>query len=134
MVSILVILPGLISPNYFPKMLPQELIRKKRDGSSLSEQELRFFANGIADLSISEGQIAAFGMAVFLNGMSNDEAAALTLAMRDTGDVLCWDGECLNGPVIDKHSTGGRVSGLARNGPMMIIMTRKPAALDATER
>ena len=94
-------------------MLPQEIIRKKRDSRPLSTDELQFFSKGIADGSISEGQIAAFGMAVFLNGMSNDEAAALTLAMRDTGDVLCWDGECLNGPVIDKHSTGGVGDGVS---------------------
>ena len=52
-----------------------------------------------------EGQVAAFAMAVFFNGMSRDEAVALTLAMRDSGDVLDWSD--LPGPVTDKHSTGG---------------------------
>ncbi len=94
-------------------MLPQEIIRRKRDGKALSDKELRFFANGIADGSISEGQIAAFAMAIFFQGMTPDEAAALTLAMRDTGDVLVWGGENLAGPVIDKHSTGGVGDGVS---------------------
>ncbi len=54
--------------------------------------------------AVTEGQIAAFAMATLLNGMSPDEAVALTLAMRDSGEVLTWD---LPGPVVDKHSTGG---------------------------
>jgi len=101
-------------------LLPQEIIRKKRDRLTLSEQEIRFFAQGIADHSISEGQIAAFGMAVFFNGMSSDEAAALTLAMRDTGDVLTWESDNLDGPIIDKHSTGGVGDGVSLMlGPLL---------------
>ncbi len=88
-------------------MLPQEVIRRKRDGHELSTEELRFFANGIANNSISEGQIAAFAMAVYFRGMKPDEAAALTLAMRDTGEILDWRDLDLPGPVVDKHSTGG---------------------------
>jgi len=87
--------------------LPQEIIRKKRDGETLSSDEIAAFSRGIADESIGEGQIAAFAMAVFFNGMSNDERVALTLAMRDSGDVLEWQSLALDGPVIDKHSTGG---------------------------
>ena len=87
--------------------LPQEIIRKKRDGETLSAAEITAFASGIADQSIGEGQIAAFAMAVFFNGMDNDERVALTLAMRDSGDVLEWQSLDLDGPVIDKHSTGG---------------------------
>ncbi|GGA80011.1 thymidine phosphorylase [Brucella endophytica] len=86
-------------------MLPQEIIRAKRDGRTLPPQEIAFFARSIATGAVSEGQIAAFAMAVFFNGMSRDEAVALTLAMRDSGDVLDWSS--LNGPVVDKHSTGG---------------------------
>lgn len=88
-------------------MLPQEIIRRKRDNRSLTDAEIDFFASGIADQSISEGQIAAFAMAVFFNGMSRHEATRLTLAMRDTGDVLDWKQDNLPGPIIDKHSTGG---------------------------
>ncbi|WP_319466546.1 thymidine phosphorylase [uncultured Pseudodesulfovibrio sp.] len=85
-------------------MLPQEIIRNKRDGHILSEQEICFFVEGMTDGSISEGQVAAFGMAVFFNGMNSDESAALTRAMTRSGDVLSWN---LDGPVLDKHSTGG---------------------------
>ena len=86
-------------------MLPQEIIRRKRDGKTLSADQIAAFVHGIATDTVSEGQIAAFGMAVFFNGMNRDEAVALTLAMRDSGDVLDWSD--LPGPVTDKHSTGG---------------------------
>ena len=86
-------------------MLPQEIIRKKRDGRALTKEEVRFFSLGIGDGSISEGQIAAFAMAVYFQGMSLDERIALTEGMRDSGSVLQW--QDLDGPVIDKHSTGG---------------------------
>lgn len=89
------------------RFLPQEIIRKKRDGISLSEEEIRFFAAGVADGSIGEGQIAAFAMAVYFNGLSTQERTALTLGMRDSGDVLNWDDLRGQGPIIDKHSTGG---------------------------
>ena len=88
-------------------MLPQEIIRHKRDGLTLCDEEIRFFANGIASASISEGQIAAFAMAIFFQGMDADEIASLTIAMRDTGDILNWEDLSLPGPIIDKHSTGG---------------------------
>ena len=88
-------------------MLPQEIIRHKRDGLTLSDEEIRFFANGIASASISEGQIAAFAMAIFFQGMDAEEIASLTIAMRDTGDILNWEDLSLPGPIIDKHSTGG---------------------------
>ena len=85
-------------------MLPQEIIRRKRDGAALTRGEVRKFIRGLTDSSVSEGQIAAFAMAVFFRGMSRDEAVDLTLAMRDSGTVLHWD---LPGPVVDKHSSGG---------------------------
>ncbi|PTE09957.1 thymidine phosphorylase [Mesorhizobium helmanticense] len=86
-------------------MLPQEIIRRKRDGQRLSPQEIAGFIEGLTSGSVSEGQAAAFAMAVFFNGMSRDETVALTLAMRDSGEVLDWSD--LPGPVTDKHSTGG---------------------------
>ena len=85
-------------------MLPQEVIRRKRDGNALSADEVKEFISGLTNGSVSEGQVAAFAMAVFFKGMSADEAVGLTLAMRDSGTVLKWD---LPGPVVDKHSTGG---------------------------
>jgi thymidine phosphorylase len=86
-------------------MLPAEFIRRKRDGRPLSPEDIAAFVKGIVSGSVSEGQAAAFAMAVFFNGMSREEAVALTLAMRDSGDVLEWSD--LPGPVTDKHSTGG---------------------------
>lgn len=86
-------------------MLPQEIIRRKRDGKALTGEEICAFTAGLADGSWSEGQIAALAMAVLLNGMDAAEGAALTLAMRDSGSVLDWSN--LPGPVTDKHSTGG---------------------------
>jgi len=87
--------------------LPQEIIRKKRDGQTLSEEEIRFFINGVRDNSVSEGQIAALAMTIFFHDMSLPERVALTMAMRDSGTVLNWQSLNLNGPVVDKHSTGG---------------------------
>jgi len=87
--------------------LPQEIIRKKRDGGVLTKEEIQFFVKGITDNSVSEGQIAALAMAVYFNDMSMDERVAFTLAMRDSGEVLDWKSLNLPGPVMDKHSTGG---------------------------
>ena len=85
-------------------MLAQEVIRAKRDGARLSREEIEFFVRGITDQSISEGQVAAFAMAVFFRGMDMEERVDLTRAMMRSGDTLQWD---LPGPVVDKHSTGG---------------------------
>jgi len=87
------------------KFLPQEIIRKKRDGGALSREEISFLIGGLTDGSVTEGQVAAFAMATFFRGMGMDERVSLTLAMRDSGDVLGW--RDADGPVLDKHSTGG---------------------------
>ncbi len=87
--------------------LPQEIIRKKRDGGPLNAAEIAFFVRGITDHSISEGQISALAMAVYFQDMNTTERVALTLAMRDSGQVLNWQDQHLPGPVLDKHSTGG---------------------------
>ncbi|BEH73667.1 thymidine phosphorylase [Edwardsiella tarda] len=87
--------------------LAQEIIRKKRDGHALSEEEIRFFVNGIRDNTVSEGQIAALAMTIFFHDMTMAERVALTMAMRDSGSVLDWRALHLNGPIVDKHSTGG---------------------------
>ncbi|WJH41899.1 thymidine phosphorylase [Aliirhizobium terrae] len=86
-------------------VLPQEIIRRKRDGQSLSRDEIATFIEGVTGEGISEAQVAAFAMAVFFRGMSRDETVALTLAMRDSGSVLRWSG--IDRPIADKHSTGG---------------------------
>lgn len=85
--------------------LPQEIIRRKRDGAVLSREEIAFMVEGLTAGSVTEGQVAAFAMATFFKGMTIDERVALTLAMRDSGTVLDWSD--LPGPALDKHSTGG---------------------------
>ncbi len=87
--------------------LPQEIIRRKRDGGELTQEQIEFFVTGLTSGSISESQISALAMAVFFQGMSSAERVALTLAMRDSGTVLNWRDLDLDGPVLDKHSTGG---------------------------
>ncbi|KUZ29084.1 thymidine phosphorylase [Burkholderia territorii] len=87
--------------------LPQEFIRRKRDRQPLDRDEIAAFVRGVTDGSVTEGQVAAFAMAVYFNDLSTDERVALTLAQRDSGDVLDWRALDLGGPVVDKHSTGG---------------------------
>ncbi|TXM96760.1 thymidine phosphorylase [Methylobacterium sp. WL103] len=84
--------------------LPQETIRRKRDGATLEPAEIADFIAGLTDGRVGEGQAAAFAMAVFFQGMSIAERVALTRAMTRSGSVLAWN---LSGPVLDKHSTGG---------------------------
>ncbi|WP_373085161.1 thymidine phosphorylase [Sneathiella sp.] len=86
---------------------PQEIIRKKRDGTALCRAEIEFMVKGITDNSISEGQIAAFAMAVFFRDMTMDERVDLTRAMAHSGRVMDWTNAGLGRPVVDKHSTGG---------------------------
>lgn len=86
-------------------MLPQEIVRKKRDGGVLSPEEIQLFVTGLTDGSVTEGQVAALAMAIFFQGLSVDERVALTLAMRDSGAVLDWSD--IEAPIVDKHSTGG---------------------------
>jgi thymidine phosphorylase len=88
-------------------MLPQEIIRIKRDGGVLTDEQIATFVAGITDGSIGEGQVGAFAMAVFFHDMSMPERIALTLAMPASADVLEWRDLDLPGPVVDKHSTGG---------------------------
>jgi thymidine phosphorylase len=83
----------------------KELLRDKRDGRTLTADELKFIANGIGDGTLSDAQCAAFAMAVFFRGLDADELPAFTLGMRDSGTVLDWSD--LDRPVLDKHSTGG---------------------------
>jgi thymidine phosphorylase len=85
--------------------LSQEMIQKKRDGERLDDAEIRTFVEAVSSGTVSDAQIAAFAMVVWFQGLELSEQSALTLAMRDSGQVLSW--EHLNGPVLDKHSTGG---------------------------
>ena len=90
-----------------PSALPQEIIRRKRDGAALAREEIESFVAGLADGAIGGEQAAAFAMAVFLRGMDRAETVALTRAMTLSGTVLDWRSADLGGPVLDKHSTGG---------------------------
>ena len=80
------------------------LISLIRDGRRPASEDLRAFAAGLADGSVSDAQAGAFAMAVLLKGLGEAGRVALTVAMRDSGETLHWD---LPGPVLDKHSTGG---------------------------
>jgi thymidine phosphorylase len=88
-------------------MLTSELIRRKRDGGELTAAEVSELVAGIADGSVTDAQVGALAMAIFLRGMTAQERVALTGAMTRSGDVLEWGDAGLAGPVLDKHSTGG---------------------------
>ncbi|MEO1247534.1 MAG: thymidine phosphorylase [Pseudomonadota bacterium] len=88
-------------------MLFTDVIRTKRDGGELSAGQIDFLVAGLKDSSIPAEQVSALGMAIFFNSMSFEEAGRLTLAMANSGTVLDWSDEGLDGPAVDKHSTGG---------------------------
>jgi thymidine phosphorylase len=88
-------------------MLPQEIIRLKRDGTRLDDAAIGEFVRGLVDGSFSDAQVGALAMAVLLRGMDTAETVALTAAMTHSGEVLDWSHAGLTGPVLDKHSTGG---------------------------
>jgi thymidine phosphorylase len=85
--------------------LPQEIIARKRDGDPLTAGEIAAFISGLTSGTVSHAQAAAFAMAVYFRDMNLAERVALTEAMRDSGTVLDWSD--LDGPAVDKHSTGG---------------------------
>jgi thymidine phosphorylase len=89
------------------QMLFTDVIRTKRDGGELSPQQIEAFVSGLTDGSLPPEQVSALAMAIYLNSMSFEEAGRLTTAMAASGTVLDWSGQNLDGPVVDKHSTGG---------------------------
>ena len=83
----------------------QAILAKVRNKSSLSRDEMVWFAKGLSDGKVTDAQAGAFSMAVALNGLGSQQARTdWTLAMRDSGKILSWEVES---PVLDKHSTGG---------------------------
>ena len=82
-----------------------DVIHAKRDGREVAENELRWLVDAYTRGYVSDAQMAAFAMAVLLNGMSRDEIRVLTDAMIDSGERLSFEG--LDRPTVDKHSTGG---------------------------
>ena len=87
------------------KIIPQEIIRLKRNGQILDEQSINGFVSGLVDGNFSDSQVGAMAMAIFQNGMSIDERVNFTKAMMNSGDIISWQG--FDGPIVDKHSTGG---------------------------
>ena len=86
-------------------MRPQDVIRKKRDGQSLSREEIEFFIGGVTSGRIADYQVSALLMAIYLNGMDHNEQQSLTEAMLNSGKIL--DFTDIPKPKADKHSTGG---------------------------
>jgi len=80
------------------------ILVRLRNGDPLDQDALRWFARGLADGAVSDAQAGAFAMAALIKGLGDAGRTGLTLAMRDSGDVLTWD---MDAPVVDKHSTGG---------------------------
>ncbi|SEL75011.1 thymidine phosphorylase [Colwellia chukchiensis] len=85
--------------------IPQEIIRCKRDGGLLSPAQIQHFVDGLVTSTFNDAQAGAMAMAIFQQGMQTQEIIDLTMAMKNSGDVLSWPE--LDGPVVDKHSTGG---------------------------
>ncbi|XP_030210587.1 thymidine phosphorylase isoform X2 [Gadus morhua] len=83
-----------------------DLIKKKRDGNALSDDDIQFFLQAVVENNIQEAQTGAMLMAIFMKGMVATETMALTKAMKLSGEVLSWPEEWA-GLVVDKHSTGG---------------------------
>ena len=85
-------------------MIPQWFIEEKRDGKAHTRVDLEEWVRGITDGSLPDYQIAAWLMAVYLNGMTEEEIAILTDAMLHSGETIQFQ---LDRPTVDKHSTGG---------------------------
>ena len=86
-------------------MNPAAIIAKKRDAQQLSANEIAAMLRGYVRGDVPDYQMAAFSMAIYLNGMSSAETAALTLEMLQSGVTLAWSSSLR--PIVDKHSTGG---------------------------
>ncbi len=86
-------------------MLMTDIIEKKRDGYTLTREEIDFFIKGYTEGTIPDYQASALCMAIYLKGMTDEEATNLAISMRDSGDKM--DLSVLSGKKVDKHSTGG---------------------------
>lgn len=83
---------------------PRDLLSRLREGRAPTARALEAFVGGLADGSVTDAQAGAFAMGLCRTPLNRDRRTALTRAMRDTGRTLEWD---VDGPVADKHSTGG---------------------------
>ena len=86
-------------------LLPQEVIRVKRNGGELTQEQIQFFVDGITNGQFNDAQVGSMAMAIFQKGMATQEIVSFTQAMMNSGTVLSWPE--LDRPVVDKHSTGG---------------------------
>jgi thymidine phosphorylase len=84
-----------------------DIITRKRDGRRMSDADIRRFVKGLTDGSLPREQVAALAMAIYLRSMDSHETAALTAGMARSGQIIDWSTYALDGPVLDKHSTGG---------------------------
>ncbi len=88
-------------------MNPVDIITQKRDGGVLSRQEIEFFVRGVTDGTIPDYQAAAWLMAVYFRGMTDQETTDLTLAMAASGEQLSLHDILPGAVIVDKHSSGG---------------------------
>ena len=86
-------------------MIPSEIIEKKRDGKNLSQNEIKWFIEGLVNNRIDNSQLSALLMAIYFRGMSDQEMFALVESMVESGDK--FDFSHLDFYIADKHSTGG---------------------------
>ena len=87
------------------KMHATEIIAKKRDADALSADEIRWIVNAFVSGEVPDYQMAAFSMAICIQGMQEEEVYALAMAMLESGTTLEWPAD--DRPLVDKHSTGG---------------------------
>ncbi len=95
----------MVGENCPPPMHIPSLLERKRDGGALSADEIRALIGGYISGEVPDYQMAALATMVFFRGMNDAETVALTMAMRDSGDVFAWPAG--TPPKVDKHSTGG---------------------------
>ena len=86
-------------------MRMSDIIEKKRDGKSLTKEEIEFFVNGYTHGEVPDYQASSLAMAIFFQDMNDEERAALTMSMVNSGEKI--DLSDINGIKVDKHSTGG---------------------------
>jgi pyrimidine-nucleoside phosphorylase len=82
-----------------------DLIEKKKQNKALSKEEIQWFIEHYINEDIPDYQVSAFMMAIFFNGMTDEETSQLTLSMAESGEMLSLEG--IEGIIVDKHSTGG---------------------------